>query len=58
MKLFFTTLALGMIIGYWLYPLNMTFKLMKINKKLVALEIEHMKIMEDLNGKQWNEDKL
>jgi hypothetical protein len=47
-----------MIIGYWAYPLNMAFKLMKINKKLVALEIEHMKIMEDLNGKQWNEDKL
>ena len=58
MTLFFIALALGMIIGYWAYPLNMAFKLMKINKKLVALEIEHMKIMEDLNGKQWNEDKL
>jgi hypothetical protein len=55
---FFTALALGTIIGYWLYPLNMTFKLMKINKKLVALEVEHMKIMEELNGTQWNEDKL
>jgi hypothetical protein len=55
---FFTALALGIIMGYWLYPLNMTFKLMKINKKLVALEIEHMKIMEDITGKQWNEDNL
>ena len=48
----------GLFIGYWLYLFNMTWKLYKIQKKLVALELDHMKMMEDLRGTQWNEDNL
>jgi hypothetical protein len=50
--------CLGLFIGYWTYLFNMTWKLYKIQKKLVAIELEHMKVMEDLKGKQWNEDNL
>ena len=50
--------CVGLFIGYWLYLFNMTWKLYKIQKKLVAIELEHMKVMEDLKGKQWNEDNL
>jgi hypothetical protein len=54
----FIVFCVGLFIGYWLYLLNMTWKLYKIQKKLVAIELEHMKVMEDLKGKQWNEDNL
>jgi hypothetical protein len=54
----FTTFVAGLIVGYWLYPLYMAVKLYKISKKIKQLEIEHMAIMEDLRGKQWNEDNL
>lgn len=58
MIMFFVALLTGLIIGYWLYPLHMAYKLMKIQKQLVALEIDYMKIKEELDGTQWNEDKL
>jgi hypothetical protein len=48
----------GVLIGYWLYPLRMAWKLYKISKQLKQLELDHMKVMEDLHGKQWNEDNL
>jgi hypothetical protein len=54
----FIVFLIGLFCGYWLYLLNMTWKLYKIQKKLVALELEHMKVMEDLRGPQWNEDNL
>ena len=49
---------IGVLIGYWLYPLRMAWKLYKISKQLKQLELDHMKVMEDLHGKQWNEDNL
>ena len=49
---------IGLLLGYWLYPARMFWKLYKINRKLVQLELDHMKMMEDLKGGQWNEDKL
>jgi hypothetical protein len=52
------SVIIGVIIGYWLYPLRMAFKLYKISKKIKQLELDHMKMMEDLHGSQWNEDKL
>jgi uncharacterized membrane protein YciS (DUF1049 family) len=55
---FMIALIIGVIIGYWLYPLRMAFKLYKISKQLKKLEIDHMKMMEDLRGPQWNEDNL
>ena len=48
----------GVLIGYWLYPLRMAWKLYRIGQQLKKLEIDHMKIMEDLHGSQWNEDNL
>jgi len=54
----FTTFVVGLIAGYWLYPLRMTWKLYKISKQIRQLELDHMKMMEDLRGSQWNEDKL
>jgi hypothetical protein len=54
----FIVFCVGLFIGYWLYLFNMTWKLYKIQKKLVAIELEHMKVMEELKGKQWNEDNL
>jgi hypothetical protein len=50
--------CIGLFMGYWLYLFNMTWKLYKIQKKLVALELDHMKMMKDLKGTQWNEDNL
>ena len=54
----FFVFCVGLFIGYWLYLFNMTWKLYKIQKKLVRLELDHMKMMEDLRGSQWNEDNL
>ena len=54
----FITFVVGLIVGYWLYPLRMAWKLYKISQQLKKLEIDHMKMMEDLRGPQWNEDKL
>jgi uncharacterized membrane-anchored protein YhcB (DUF1043 family) len=51
-------LIIGVVIGYWVYPLRMAFRLYKIGKKLKQLELDHMTMMEDLRGKQWNEDNL
>jgi hypothetical protein len=55
---FWIFLISGVIIGYWVYPLRMAFRLYKISKKIKQLEIEHMAMMEDLRGRQWNEDNL
>jgi uncharacterized membrane protein YciS (DUF1049 family) len=55
---FLIALIIGVIIGYWLYPLRMALRLYKISKKIKQLELDHMKMMEDLHGSQWNEDKL
>jgi hypothetical protein len=52
------TFLIGIIMGYWLYPLRMAWKLYRIGKQLTQLEIDHMKMMEDLRGTQWNEDNL
>ena len=54
----FTTFVVGLIAGYWLYPLRMALKLYRIGKQIKQLELEHMKVMEDLRGPQWNEDNL
>ena len=54
----FIVFLVGVFIGYWLYLFNMTWKLYRIQKKLVKLELDHMKMMEDLRGPQWNEDNL
>lgn len=54
----FTTFVVGLIAGYWLYPLRMAWKLYKISKAIRRLEIDHMKLMEELKGSQWNEDNL
>lgn len=55
---FIVSLIVGVIIGYWIYPLRMAWKLYKIGQQLKKLEIDHMKMMEDLRGAQWNEDNL
>jgi len=55
---FLIAFFIGLIMGYWLYPLRMAFRLYKISKKIKQLEIDHMEMMEDLRGKQWNEDNL
>jgi hypothetical protein len=52
------TFVIGLIAGYWLYPLRMARKLYKINKQLVQIELEHMKMMNDLKNGNWNEDNL
>jgi hypothetical protein len=54
----FIAFALGLVAGYWLYPLRMAWKLYRISKQLKQLELDHMKMMEDLRGPQWNEDNL
>ena len=51
-------LLIGGFIGYWIYPFRMAYKLYKIKRKLAQLELDHMKMMEDLHGTQWNEDNL
>jgi len=55
---FMIALIIGVVIGYCVYPLRMAFRLYKIGKKLKQLELDHMTMMEDLRGKQWNEDNL
>jgi hypothetical protein len=55
---FMIALLIGVFIGYWSYPLRMAFKLYKIGKQVRALELDHMKLMNDLRGPQWNEDNL
>jgi hypothetical protein len=50
--------ALGLLAGYWLYPLSMAWKLYRISKQIKQLELDHMKMMEDLLGPQWTEDNL
>lgn len=52
------TFAIGLFIGYWIYPARMFYKLYKINKKLVQIEKDFMDTREQFNGKQWNEDNL
>lgn len=52
------TFAIGLFIGYWVYPVRMMWKLYKIKKKIVLLETEYMAVKENLEGKQWNEDNL
>ena len=52
------TFLIGLFLGYWIYPARMFWKLYKINRKLVQLELDHMKLMKDIKGTQWNEDKL
>jgi len=54
----FTTFVVGLLAGYWLYPLRMAWKLYRISKQIKQLELDHMKMMEDLRGPQWNEDNL
>jgi hypothetical protein len=54
----FIACAVGLVAGYWLYPLRMAWKLYRISKQLKQLELDHMKMMEDLRGPQWNEDNL
>ena len=54
----FTTFVAGLIVGYWLYPLRMAWKLYRISKQIKQLELDYMKMMEDLRGPQWNEDNL
>ena len=58
MMTFWIGFLIGLLIGHWLYPLRMAFRLYKISKKIKQLEIDHMTMMEDLRGKQWNEDNL
>ena len=58
MMTFCIAFFIGLFMGYWLYPLRMAFRLYKIGKKLKQIEIDHMKMMEDLRGPQWNEDNL
>jgi hypothetical protein len=53
-----TTFVVGLLTGYWLYPLRMAWKLYRISKQIKQLELDHMKMMEDLRGPQWNEDNL
>jgi hypothetical protein len=52
------TFAIGLFIGYWIYPTRMLWKLYKIKRKIEKIEIDFMKTREDLHGKQWNEDNL
>ena len=52
------TFVIGVVLGYWLYPARMFWKLHKINKLLTEVELQHMKMKEQLEGKQWNEDNL
>ena len=58
MMTFWIAFFIGLLMGYWLYPLRMALRLYKISKKIKQLELDHMKMMEDLHGSQWNEDKL
>lgn len=55
---FMIALTLGMIIGYWAYPLYMMIKLYRIKKRIEQIEKDFMGLKDDLYGKQWNEDNL
>jgi uncharacterized membrane-anchored protein YhcB (DUF1043 family) len=55
---FMIALIIGVIIGYWAYPLYMMIKLYRIRKKIEQIEKDFMELKDDLYGKQWNEDNL
>ena len=55
---FMVALIIGVIIGYWAYPLYMMIKLYRIRKRIVQIEKDFMELKDDLYGKQWNEDNL
>jgi len=55
---FMIALIIGVIIGYWIYPLYMMFKLYRIRKRIEQIEKDFMELKDDLYGKQWNEDNL
>ncbi len=55
---FMIALIIGVIIGYWAYPLYMMIKLYRIKKRIEQIEKDFMELKDDLYGKQWNEDKL
>lgn len=55
---FLIGLVMGVIIGYWVYPLYMMIKLYRIRKRIEQIEKNFMELKDDLYGKQWNEDNL
>ncbi len=55
---FMIALIIGVIIGYWAYPLYMMIKLYRIRKRIVQIEKDFMELKDDFYGKQWNEDNL
>jgi len=55
---FMIALIIGVIIGYWAYPLYMMIKLYRIRRRIEQIEKDFMKLKDDLYGKQWNEDNL
>ena len=55
---FMIALIIGVIIGYWAYPLYMMIKLYRIKKRIEQIEKDFMELKDDLYGKQWNEDNL
>jgi hypothetical protein len=55
---FMIALIIGVIIGYWAYPLYMMIKLYRIRKRIEQIEKDFMGLKDDLYGKQWNEDNL
>jgi hypothetical protein len=55
---FMIALIIGVIIGYWAYPLYMMIKLYRIRKRIEQIEKDFMELKDDLYGKQWNEDNL
>jgi len=55
---FMIALIIGVIIGYWVYPLYMMIKLYRIRRRIEQIEKDFMELKDDLYGKQWNEDNL
>ena len=55
---FMVALILGVIIGYWAYPIYMMIKLYRIKKRIEQIEKDFMEMKDDLYGPQWNEDSL
>jgi uncharacterized membrane protein len=55
---FMIALIIGVVIGYWAYPLYMMIKLYRIKKRIEQIEKDFMGLKEDLYGTQWNEDNL
>ncbi len=55
---FMIALLIGVVIGYWAYPLYMMIKLYRIRKRIVQIEKDFMELKDDLYGTQWNEDNL